>query len=132
SFGLVGLQMKGILENRFPQHGRARPALRLSAGLVVALLAAALLNFQSEIHSYVSGLLIEAQKLPYVYGRLLKREAYLAPLVIAGILVACWITWSLVRRTPAMKPLVRGAFLVLLLSVMAAAYYVDSRIEVQL
>jgi arylsulfatase A-like enzyme len=130
--GLVGSRMKGMFENRFPQHGRARPALRLSAGLVVALIAAALLNFQPEIHSYVSGLLIEAQKLPYVYGRLLKREAYLDPLVIAGILVACWITWSLVRSTPAMKPLVRAAWLVLLFIVMTAAYYVDSRIEVQL
>jgi arylsulfatase A-like enzyme len=130
--GLVGSRMKLMLENRFPQHGRARPALKLSAGFVVALIAAALLNFQPDIHSYVSGLLIEAQKLPYVYGRLLKREAYLDPLVIAGILVACWITWSLVRRTPKTTPLVRGAWLVFLTTVMSAAYYVDSRIEVQL
>ena len=130
--GLVGSRMKEMFENRFPEHGRGRPALRLSAGLVVALIAAALMNLQPEIHSYVSGLLIEAQKLPYVYGRLLKRESYLDPLVITGILVACWITWSLVRRTPEMKLFVRGAWMIILLGVMIAAYYVDSRIEVQL
>src|SRR6185503_12038523 len=132
SFGLVGLQMKEMFEDRFPEHGRGRPALRLSAGLVVALIAAALMNLQPEIHSYVSGLLIEAQKLPYVYGRLLKRESYLDPLVISGILVACWITGSLLRRTPQMKLFVRGAWMIILLGVMIAAYYVDSRIEVQL
>ncbi|HSB12135.1 MAG TPA: sulfatase-like hydrolase/transferase [Blastocatellia bacterium] len=131
-FGIVGSRLKRMLERRFPQHGEARPALKLSAGLVVALIGGALLNFLPDIHSYVSGMLIEAQKLPYVYGRLLKREAYLAPLSITSILVACWITWTIVKGSPEMKPLRRSLWLLCVSAVMVAAYYVDSRIEVQL
>lgn len=127
-FGLMGSRLKRALENRFK---RETPALKLAAGVLVALVAGVLLSFQPDVHSYVSGLLIEAQKLPYVYGRLLKREWFLVPLVITGILIACWLTWSLAREI-GMKPHMRGAWLAMLLGVISAAYYVDSRVEVQL
>src|SRR6185369_10532950 len=42
---------------------------RFVALLLVGLLAAFLLSLQPQIHSYVSGLTIEAQKLPYIYGK---------------------------------------------------------------
>ena len=131
-FEFAGSLLKQILERRLAHSGETRPTLKVAAGVVVAVVAGALLNFQPEIHSYASGMLIEAQKLPYVYGRLLKREVFLAPLLIASILVACWITWTIARSSTEMNRFKRRAWFLFMLGTLFVAYYVDSRIEVQL
>lgn len=130
--GLAGSRLKRIFEMRFTRHAEAGRALKLCAGIALALIAGVLLNFQQDIHSYVSGMLIEAQKLPYVYGKLLKREAYLAPLSISSLLVACWITWTIARQAPRLKPMRLCMWLLFVVTMLGAAYYIDSRIEVQL
>jgi hypothetical protein len=48
--------------------GRPRFIHRAVVWIALSFLAAVALNQVPEVHSYVTGLIIEAQKLPYVYG----------------------------------------------------------------
>lgn len=104
---------------------------RVVAVLLVGLVASFVLSLQPQIHTYVSGLTIEAQKLPYIYGKLLRFEKYLVPVIVLALLVACWLTWRISRL--AINPaFARWIWLLATAITVALAYYVDSRDQVQL
>ena len=113
--------------------GRSGPSTRdrIIASVVIGCVAAILLSFEPQVHGYVSGLIIEAQKLPYIYGKLLRFESYLIPLIVLAVLSACGLALWLSRS--AVKPqMARLGWPILVLAVMTIAYYFDSRYQVQL
>jgi hypothetical protein len=120
------------LETALARGGEARLAHKLVAGLVVAVLIAALFHRQPQARSYISGLIIEAQKLPYVYGKLLRFESYLSYLMLLGLVIACGATWMLARKARSLTRWQRASWLLGLAILTASAYYIDSRYEVQL
>ena len=103
---------------------------RLLAGLVVALIAAALLYFQPGVFRFTLGAIREAEKIAAA-RILLKAERLFVYLLIAGLVISCWPVWTISRAAASMRALMRGALLVVITGVILAAYYVDSRIEVQ-
>lgn len=116
-----------IARGNKPQH-----SLKLMAGLAVAAVLAAVLHQLPEARSYVTGLIIEGQKLPYLYGRLLRFESGLSYLIILGMVAAFGTTWWLAHKSSSLRGWQRVGWLAALALVMLAAYYIDSRYEVQL
>jgi arylsulfatase A-like enzyme len=105
---------------------------RLVAGLIVAALIALVFYIQPQARSYISGLIIEGQKLPYVYGKLLPFEKVLSFLILLGLVMACALTWTLSRNAEGLARWQRTGWMLLLAVLMVAAYYIDSRDQVQL
>jgi arylsulfatase A-like enzyme len=112
--------------------GRPRFIHRAVVWIALCFLAAVALNQVPEVHSYVTGLIIEAQKLPYVYGRLLKYDTIISYFVLAALVAACAIFWMLARKAFSCSRPARVALIIGLAALLAAAYYVDSRYEAQL
>src|ERR1044071_3979375 len=119
-------------ERALSRGGGVKTVHKLVAGLFISAIVAVAVNLQPQAHSYVTGLIIEAQKLPYLYGRLLKYDTILSLLIVAGLSVSCWLVWRASRAAGQMRPLMRNAWMLFLIAVIAIAYYIDSRIEVQL
>jgi hypothetical protein len=110
-----------------------KPRLRIGLSfLLFGITLALLLDLQPQAHKYILGLLIEAQKLPFLYDDLLSFSSYLIPVVILGLLGACWISWRLPRVIGAASLIVRAGALAGTLVLIAAAYLIDSRYQVQL
>jgi arylsulfatase A-like enzyme len=130
-FALVGGSIITALAELLSNQKTPRTRDRLVALLLVGLVAAYLLSLQPQIHSYTSGLTIEAQKLPYIYGKLLRFERFLVPLIVFGLLIACWLTW-LISRLAIKFPVVRWIRLLVIMIAVVTAYYIDSRDQVQL
>lgn len=123
---------KRKLETALARGGQPRLPHKLVAGLAVASLLAVFFHRQPQARSYISGLIIEAQKLPYFYGKLLKFEGYLSYLMLLGLVIACAATWMLAREAASLKRWQQASWLLGLAVLTALAYYIDSRYEVQL
>jgi hypothetical protein len=128
----LGTFSKNKLLTFLARGDRPRPWQELSAGLVVAAAIAFLLHQQPQVRSYCSGLIIEAQKLPYLYGRLLRFESALAYLILLGLVIACGAVWWITVNVDSLRQWQRASWLILLVILVASAYYIDSRYEVQL
>ena len=115
-----------------PGVSRMRRRYEVVAILLISALIGVLLNLQTHVHGYIVGLIIEGQKLPYVYGRLLPYEKLLSCLIVIALVIVCAIIWAIARKTGSMPPLLRGLWLLSLALLMCGAYYIDSRYEVQL
>jgi hypothetical protein len=115
-------------------EGRAKPALLASAAsqLIVALFAAFLLKQQPHVHGFIIGLIREAEKINYLRPHLLNHEVAASYLLTFALLMGLYLTWAITRSSASMSRPLRWAWLACLVIVLAAAYYVDSRIEVQL
>ncbi|HXG66928.1 MAG TPA: sulfatase-like hydrolase/transferase, partial [Blastocatellia bacterium] len=87
-----------------------------------------LLKQQPHIHGFITGLIREAAKIRFTTS-FTRFETPLAYLALFGLLIACWLAW-LIARASFKRPL-QIAWALALLVIIAAAYYVDSRIEVQ-
>lgn len=103
---------------------------RVFAGLLIALLAAALLYFQPGVFKFTLGAIREAEKITAA-RILLSAERAFVFLAIAVLVICCWIVWAVSRATASMSAMLRAAWIVLLIGIISLAYYVDSRIEVQ-
>ena len=128
----VGSFLKAKLERVFAGNRDIRFAHRLLAVLAISVVAAAVLYLLPPVFRYVLGVIREAEKVPQLTNRLLNYERLVVYLSLVGLLVSCWGIWSITRAAGRMTSLVHYAWLALILSLLAAAYYVDSRIEVQL
>ncbi|HST23239.1 MAG TPA: sulfatase, partial [Blastocatellia bacterium] len=120
------------VERALARGGEVKTVHKLIAGLFISAIVAVTVNLQPQAHSYITGLIIEAQKLPYLYGRLLKYDTLLSFLIVTGLFISCWLVWRVSRAAGQMTPLMRNAWMLFLIAVIAIAYYIDSRIEVQL
>jgi arylsulfatase A-like enzyme len=130
-FARAASLLKRFAQRKLARGGSARPIHKLVAGLGVAALAAILLNQQPQIHGYAIGLLREAEKFPRMARPLLAVENLLSYLVVMGLIIACSIAWMLVRWSASWPLLIRSMWVLALAAVIIAAYYVDSRVEVQ-
>jgi hypothetical protein len=105
---------------------------RLIAGLASAALIAVVFYFQPQVNAYISGLIIEAQKLPYIYGRLLRFDSILTYLILIALFFCGRVVLLSVRASNSMPGIMRSAWLLGLSILIVAAYYIDSQYEVQL
>jgi arylsulfatase A-like enzyme len=113
---------------------RNRNALwgNLITGLAVLTFAAILLKQQPHLHGYLIGLIREAEKIDPLRAFLLNHERSISYALMLGFVLCFWILWRLARSAKsAKKPVKSGIFLILAVLILVA-YYIDSRVEVQL
>ncbi len=128
----IGSLFKSKLEGVIAQKREPKPIHNLVAGLIVSLIGAALFYLIPEVFRFSLGNIREAEKVPHLTYRLLNHEKLFVYLSIAGLLVSCWALLTIARSASSMRPLLRYLWLISISIIIAAAYYVDSRIEVQL
>ncbi len=126
----IGSLFKSKLEGVIAQKREPKPIHNLVAGLIVSLIGAALFYLIPEVFRFSLGNIREAEKISLA-RTLLRAERLFVYLSIAGLLVSCWILWAIARASGTMRSALRYGWLLLLILFIAAAYYVDSRIEVQ-
>lgn len=114
------------------RSGDASLPLRLLAGLAVFVVAAILLKQQPHLHGYLIGLLREAEKIEPLRDYLLNHERSTSYALMLAAVLSGWLLWKIARALPAANRLLQAAFFLLISLLIAVAYYVDSRIEVQL
>jgi len=103
----------------------------LIAGAGVAAVAAFLLNQQPTINRYVIGLIREAEKVA-LKDTLLNHERATSYLILMGLVIGCSIVAITTRATARLGAVLRMIWIAALAIVIAAAYWADSRIEVEL
>lgn len=129
--GLVasaGSWLNARLQRLITRNRRQTPAHALLAGLVIAAIAGGLLYFQPGVFRFTLGAIREAEKISLA-RLLLKAERLFTYFSIIGMLIGCWAVWRLARAS--MNRFLGTAWLALLVAIISAAYYIDSRIEVQ-
>jgi arylsulfatase A-like enzyme len=104
----------------------------LSIGLVIFIIAAILLKQQPHLHGYLIGLIREAEKIDPLRNYLLNHERTTSYAVMLGFIIFFWILWRLAKTVNGLKKPIKSGFLLLLTLLILVAYYIDSRIEVQL
>jgi arylsulfatase A-like enzyme len=109
-----------------------RPVQNLVAGLGVAALTAFLLNQQPTVNRYIIGLIREAEKIRPFNQPLLYHERSSSYLVLMCLVIGCSIVWMITQASSKMGPAIRAAWIGVLVAGIAIAYYLDSRLEVQL
>lgn len=102
------------------------------AFLVTAGIAAILLNQFSRINLFVIGLIREFEKLEPVRDTLLNHERSTSYLILMAIVTVSAVMVIMVRLTSVMNRYVRLMWIAGLTAGILLAYYVDSRVEVQL
>ena len=128
----LGLLVKNRVQRMLAAGRDVTRARRLAAGLIVCAGAGAALYFQPQVFRYTLGVIREAEKVPHLTYRLLDHESLAVYSSITGILIACWIVWSITRVCGSMRPALRYAWMLACVLFIGCAYYVDSRVEVQL
>lgn len=104
---------------------------KLGAMLIVGAPLAILLNQQTQVHGFAISLLREAEKFPHLGRVLYGNENRLAYLVVLGLLIGAALVWVMAHASVRWSRLLRSAWMVGLVLVMAVAYTIDSRLEVQ-
>jgi arylsulfatase A-like enzyme len=114
--------------------GRAIPGsvFRIGIYLTLCAIGAVLLKQQAHIHGYVVGLIREAEKIPFLSVPLLNHERSTSYLTLTGLIIACSLVHRAARASASFNPLLKVAWLAALLVLIAAAYFVDSRFQVEL
>lgn len=111
---------------------RPRMRHRLLIALNIWALIAFALNQEPHVNRYIIGVLREGEKIDSLRNTLLHHERAYAYAVMLGIVFGCWAVLRLTRAIRHRDRAVRIAWRVSLTVLIAVAYYVDSRIEVQL
>lgn len=124
--------MKRGVERALAKTGFLERLHGLAAGVFVAGVVAILLNQVPQINRFIIGLIREAEKFPVLRDPLLNHERSSSYLLIMGLFISCALVWMMSRKSSLLSAPLRIIWLVMLASVIAAAYYVDSRVEVQL
>lgn len=132
AFARAASTIIAAVDKRLSRTKKTALAIRLMTGLAIAAAAAFLLNQQPHINRYIIGLLREAEKFRLLRNYLLNHERSSSYLVLMGLIVACWLVWKITRASARMNRALLVAWLLFLIVVIGFAYYVDSRIELQL
>ena len=122
--------LRGALERTLAAVIKERSTRGLLAGLSIAAVAAIALNQQHQINRYVIGLLREAEKIPFLKDTLLNHERSLSYLTLMGFVIASALVWTIARASVSKGRLIAAGRVVVLAAIIAAGYYIDSRIEV--
>lgn len=119
----------GRLQRSLARKGEMKLWHSLVAALAAAALAAALLYLQPGVFRFALGAIREAEKIAYARV-LLRAEHLFTYLAIAGMVISCFVISAVAHASKSMRSPLRLAWLVLLVFTIAAAYYIDSRVEV--
>jgi hypothetical protein len=111
---------------------KVRPVHKLVAGAGVSAIAAFLLNQQPQIHGFVIEIIREAEKFESLTVALLNHERSVSYLLLISAVVGCSLLWMATRRLSFSSQLMRAAWILTLVVLIACAYYIDSRFETQL
>ncbi|MCI0486146.1 MAG: sulfatase-like hydrolase/transferase [Blastocatellia bacterium] len=137
-FTHTALLLKGAAERVLSSEGEVQhkifllTARRTVTGFGIAALAAFLLNQQPTVNRYVIAVIREAEKISFLKDPLLNHERSTSYLILMGLVIACWAVWKVTRASNSLGRWPRAVWLAGLIILMAAAYYIDSRLEVQL
>lgn len=129
---LVLSSLKQAGERVLGWRSRPRSTHRLLGGLFAAGVAGWALNQQHHVHRYAIGLIREAEKYESLTQFLLNHERAASYLIVTALVIACSLVHSAARRSRSASSLCRFLWCTGLIALITAAYYADSRIEVQL
>jgi hypothetical protein len=124
--------LKDKLANFIARGKHPRRLYDLLAGLFVFAMAAILFKQQPRLHAYLIELIREAEKIEIIRNYLLNHERSASYLLMLAYIVGFWILWRLAAWSTRLKKPLKIIFFVILTIAIATAYYIDSRIEVQL
>src|SRR6185295_9131126 len=95
-------------------------------------LSALLLTRQAHVRGYSKGIIRELEKLEMLRHPLLNHERAASYLLVGGLVVACSLVWVIARASQSFALPLKALWMMSLIALMAAGYYIDSRIELQL
>src|SRR5262245_42636310 len=127
---LASLAVRLLLKT-FGDRGRAAGLVRIAAYTIVCAGIAILLNWQPGIHRFALGFVREGEKISFLTSPLLNHERFASLGAVMILVVGCSALGLTAARARngGMAGRVWATVLVLLLG---AVYFVDSRVEVQL
>lgn len=102
---------------------------RLIPGAAICAIASLLLNQQPQFHGYVFEIIREAEKFESLTVRFLNHERAISYLILFGMVAGCALLWATTRAVSYSASLLRGLWIAALITLIASAYYVDSRFE---
>jgi arylsulfatase A-like enzyme len=124
--------LKRLIQTVVAQAHAPRLLQKFVAGAGVTTTAAFLLNQQPQIHGHVFEIIREAEKFESLTVSLLNHERSISYLMLFAVVACCSMLWMLTRAVGRSGKLIRVLWSVALITVIAGAYYVDSRFEPQL
>ena len=124
--------LKRTAQTAMARGNKIRPVHRIVAGAGVSAIAAFLLNQQPQIHGFVIEIIREAEKFESLTTPLLNHERSASYLLLTAGVVGCCLLWMATRRLSCSGQLMRAAWTLALVVLIACAYYIDSRFETQL
>lgn len=114
------------------RSGKAKLVHELVVGAGVAVIGALCLNQQPQIHAYAIGIIVEAEKVESLTEPFSNHRTLAAYLLLVAIVVGCLFLWRATRWLRSTGTIIRAAGILVLVVVIACAYYVDSRFETPL
>jgi arylsulfatase A-like enzyme len=130
-FVLAATFLKDRTAGLLARGGKTERLHGLVAGFFVLVIAAILFKQHPAIHNYLTGLLREAEKIDPIRDFLLNHERSFSYSIMFAYLAGFWLLWRVSRFAAAAGGRLRAAMIAGLTLVIAVAYYIDSRIEVQ-
>ncbi len=124
--------LKRVIQTVVARGKPAGPFHRLVAGAGVCAIASFLLNQQPQFHGYVFEIIREAEKFESLTVPLLNHERSISYLILFAVVAGCALLWAMTRALRYSSTFMRGLWILVLISLIACAYYVDSRFEPQL
>jgi arylsulfatase A-like enzyme len=132
---LVGLSarsgsvLKGSIQTILARFRAAKNLHKWAAASIVCAFAAVVLNQQPEVHAYVLEIIREAEKFESLTVPLLNHERSTSYLMLMAFVVACSVLWMITRAARSAGIVLRGAWIAIVIVLIACAYYIDSRFE---
>ena len=121
--------LKRTVETVLARRRAAKPLHKLAAGATVCAIAAVLLNQQPQVHGYVLEIIREAEKFESLTVPLLNHERSTSYLMLMALVVGCSVLWMITRALYSAGSVLRGAWIAIVIVLIACGYYVDSRFE---
>jgi arylsulfatase A-like enzyme len=121
--------LKRTVETVLARRQAAKPLHKVAAGATVCAIAAILLNQQPQVHGYVLEIIREAEKFESFTVPLLNHEKSTSYLMLMAFVVGCSVLWMITRALYSAGSVVRGAWIAVVIVMIACGYYVDSRFE---
>ena len=103
----------------------------LIAFVTQVVVAAVLLNRVPALHGYIIAQLREAEEIDQIRDRLLSHERLVSDIVAIALLGSCSIAWVIATWSRNIGRALRIGWLAILSILLLAAYYINSRVEVQ-
>jgi hypothetical protein len=124
--------LKRTAQTAMARGDKVRSVHKLVAGAAISAIAAFLLNQQPQIHGFAIEIIREAEKFASLTAPLLNHERSASYLLLMSAVVGCCLLWMATRRLSRSSRIIRIAWILTLVVLIACAYYFDSRFETQL